>query len=410
MNEQIPAADTDFSRSLGLELEPRRFWSGGRFALAGLVLLVLAATVSFYLWRADRPTSYVTAPVMRGPLTVTVNATGTLQPQDQVDVGAEISGRVDSVNVDYNDRVKRGQVLAVINTDQIRAQLAQAQASMNANRASVVNDEATVRETLDHRDRARALLARGGISAQDVETAEAAYERAVASVAKSKADVENAAAQVAMYQTQLGKAQVRSPIDGVVLDRKISTGQTVAATFQTPVLFTLASDLSMMQLDVDVDEADVGLVKEGQTANFSVDAYPQRRFDARLISLRNSPKSANGVVTYQGVLSVDNKAMLLRPGLTATVDILVSDAKDALLVPNGALRFTPSAKDVAVAALEPSRNGQLMGRVWVLEANKPIPRDLRIGRTDGHNTEVISGNLKAGDPIIVDVAARPNGA
>lgn len=410
MNEQIPAADTDFSRSLGLELEPRRFWSRGRLALAGLVLLVLATAVSFYFWRADRPTSYVTDAVMRGPLTVTVNATGTLQPQDQVDVGAEISGRVDSVNVDYNDRVKRGQVLAVINTDQIRAQLAQAQASMNANRASVVNNEATVRETLDHRDRARALLARGGISAQDVETAEAAYDRAVASVAKSKADVENAAAQVAMYQTQLGKAQVRSPIDGVVLDRKISTGQTVAATFQTPVLFTLASDLSMMQLDVDVDEADVGLVKEGQTANFSVDAYPQRRFDARLISLRNSPKSANGVVTYQGVLSVDNKAMLLRPGLTATVDILVSDAKDALLVPNGALRFTPAAKDAAVAALQPSRNGQLMGRIWVLEANKPVPRDLRIGRTDGHNTEVLSGNLKAGEPIIVDVAARPNGA
>jgi HlyD family secretion protein len=347
---------------------------------------------------------------MRGPLTVTVNATGTLQPQDQVDVGAEISGRVDSVHVDYNDRVKRGQILAVINTDQIRAQLAQAQASMNANRANVVNDEATVRETLDHRARARALLARGGISAQDVETAEAAYDRAVASVAKSKADVENAAAQVAMYQTQLEKAQVRSPIDGVVLDRKISTGQTVAATFQTPVLFTLASDLSMMQLEVDVDEADVGQVKEGQTANFSVDAYPQRRFDAQLISLRNSPKSANGVVTYQGVLSVDNRAMLLRPGLTATVDILVSDAKDALLVPNGALRFTPTAKDSPIPVLQPSRNGQLMGRVWVLEANKPVARDLRIGRTDGHNTEVLSGNLKAGEPIIVDVAARPNGA
>ena len=324
MNEQVPTPDTDFTRRLGLELEPRRFWTRGRLALAGLALVVLIAAASFYFWRADRPTAYVTAAVARGPLTVTVNATGTLQPQDQVDVGAEISGRVDEVRVDYNDPVKKGQVLAIINTDQIRAQLAQAQAALNANRASVVNNEATVRETLDHRNRARALLARGGISAQDVETAEAAYDRAVASVAKAKADVENAAAQVAMFQTQLGKAQVRSPIDGVVLDRKISPGQTVAATFQTPVLFTLASDLSMMQLAVDVDEADIGLVKEGQAARFTVDAYPQRRFDARLISLRNSPKSANGVVTYQGVLTVDNSAMLLRPGLTATVDILVS--------------------------------------------------------------------------------------
>ena len=218
--------------------------------------------------------------------------------------------------------------------------------------------------------------------------------------------MENAAAQVAMYQTQLGKAQVRSPIDGVVLDRKISSGQTVAATFQTPVLFTLASDLSMMQLAVDIDEADIGLVKEGQLANFTVDAYPQRRFEAKLISLRNSPKSANGVVTYQGVLSVDNSTMLLRPGLTATVDIQVSDAKDALLVPNSALRFTPPQKEAAVPALQPSRNGQLMGRVWVLEAGKPSPRDLRIGRSDGRSTEIISGNLKAGEPIIVDVAAR----
>ena len=411
MNEQVPSTDTDFSRSLGLELERRPFWRRPGPVAVILILLLVAGGVGLRIWRAQRPVSYVTAVVMRGPITVTVNATGTLQPQDQVDVGAEISGRVDSVNVDYNDHVKRGQVLAVINTDQIRAQLAQAQASMNANRAGVVNDEATVRETLDHRDRARALLARGGISAQDAQTAEAAYDRAVASVAKAKADVQNAAAQVAMYQTQLGKAQVRSPIDGVVLDRKVSTGQTVAATFQTPVLFTLASDLSMMQLNVDVDEADIGLVKEGQTANFSVDAYPQRRFDAKLISLRNSPKTANGVVTYQGVLSVDNKDMLLRPGLTATVDIMVSDAKDALLVPNGALRFTPAAKDATAPALAPSRNGQLAGRVWILDANRPAPRDLRIGRSDGRNTEVLSGDLKAGDTIIVDVAAaRPNGA
>jgi HlyD family secretion protein len=411
MNEQVQNPDTDFAQRLGLELEPRRFWTRGRVWLAMLMLVLIAGAAGFYFWRADRPTAYVTAAVARGPLTVTVNATGTLQPQDQVDVGAEISGRVDSVNVDFNDRVKRGQVLAVINTDQIRAQLAQAQAATNANRANVVNAEATVRETLDHRNRARALLARGGISAQDAETAEAAYDRAVAAVAKAKADVENASAQVAMYQTQLGKAQVRSPIDGVVLDRKVSPGQTVAATFQTPVLFTLASDLSTMQLNVDVDEADIGSVKEGQTASFSVDAYPQRRFDARLVSLRNSPKSANGVVTYQGVLTVDNTARLLRPGLTATADILVSDTKDALLVPNGALRFTPAAKDVSAPPLQQARNGEAMGRVWVLDANnRPNPRDVRIGRTDGRSTEILSGNLKAGERIVTDVAARPNGA
>ena len=410
MNEQVPHPDAELARRLGLELQPRRLWSRGRFMLAGLIVLAIAAAAGLYLWQSNRPAAYVTAPVTRGTLMVTVSATGTLQPEDQVDVGAEISGRVDEVRVDYNGRVTKGQVLAVINTDQIRAQLAQAQATLNANRATVLNNEATVRETLDRRDRARALLARGGISAQDAQIAEAAYDRAVASVAKARADVENAAAQVAAHRTSLEKAQVRSPIDGVVLDRRVSPGQTVAAAFQTPVLFTLASDLSTMELAVDIDEADIGLVREGQTAAFTVDAYPQRRFDARLISLRNAPKSVNGVVTYQGVLTVDNSDMLLRPGLTATVDILVSEIKDAVLVPNGALRFTPPGVAASVPPPQPGQSGETMGRVWVLEDGRPVPRDLRIGRSDGRNTQVLSGELQPGMRVIVDTATRANGA
>ena len=406
MNEQVPLPDAELAERLGLELKPRRRWSR-RLVWAGiLVALLLAVGAGLYFWRAQGPTSYVTAPVTRGALVVTVSATGTLAPQDQVDVGAEISGRLDSVKVDFNDRVKKGQVLAIINTDPIQAQLAQAQASLNANRATVTNNEATVRETLDRRDRARARLKIGGISTQDVTLAEAAYERAVSSVAKAKADVENAAAQVRMYQTQLGKAEVRSPIDGVVLERRVSTGQTVAASFQTPVLFVLASDLSMLELDVDIDEADIGLVREGQTATFTVDAYPQRRFTAKLISLRNAPKTANNVVTYQGVLTVDNSDMLLRPGLTANVNILVSDAANALLVPNGALRFTPPQSEASIAPLVEPGNGQLAGRVWVLEDNRPAARDLMIGRTDGRNTEVLSGDLREGDRVITDVTRR----
>lgn len=216
MNEQVPDPDSDLARRLGLELKPRRFWTRGRVLLAVLAVLVLGAAAAFSILQGVRQPTYVTAPVVRGPLIVTVSATGTLQPQDQVDVGAEISGRVDRVNVDYNDRVKKGQVLAVVNTDQIRAQLAQAQAANNAAKATVLNNEATVRETLDRRNRARALFMHGGVSAQDLQTAEAEYDRAVASVAKAKADVENAAAQVTMNRTLLGRAEVRSPIDGMV--------------------------------------------------------------------------------------------------------------------------------------------------------------------------------------------------
>jgi len=409
MNEHLSTPDSDLSRRLGLDLPKRRVWTWGRTLFVLAVLLIAASGAGYYYFTAGAKTlGYVTAEATRAPLVVTVSATGTLQPENQVDVGAEISGRVDRVNVDYNDRVAKGQVLALINTDQIRAQLAQAQAALGAAQASVTTSEATVSETKERRDRALALFGRGIVSAQDRQTAEADYARAVASVAKAKADVENAAAQVQLHQTSLDKAAVRSPIDGVVLDRRVEPGQTVAASFQTPVLFTLASDLAMMELKVDIDEADIGQVHEGQSATFTVDAFPQRRFDAKLTSLHNAPKTTNGVVTYQGVLTVDNAAHLLRPGLTATVDILVAQSGDALLVPNGALRFTPPARDVTAPPLARATNGELVGRVWVLEEAKPVPRDLKIGRSDGKLTQVLSGELRPGEKVITDVSARAN--
>jgi HlyD family secretion protein len=389
---------------LGLPAPKRR--RRGLIALAVVTLVAALGGIGTYVALQRAPISYVTAEVTRGPLVVRVSATGTLQPENQVDVGAEISGRVDSVAADFNDRVTKGQILAVINTDQIRAQLAQAKAELNAANASVVTSEATVNETKERRDRAEGLFGRGIVSQQDFQTAEADYARAVASVAKAKADVENATARVRLHETSLDKTAVRSPIDGMVLDRKVQQGQTVAASFQTPVLFTLASDLARMELEVDIDEADIGQVREGQTATFSVDAFPQRRFDARLTSLRNAPKTTNGVVTYQGVLSVDNSAGLLRPGLTATVEILVAETKDAILVPNGALRFTPPAAVASVPPLVPANNGELVGRVWVLENGNPVPRDLKIGRNDGRNTQVVAGELASGDAVIVDTGPQ----
>lgn len=404
MNEQARLPDAEILDRLGLPAPKRR--RRGLIALIAVAVVAALAATAYYILQASSTTSYVTAETVRGPLVVRVSATGTLQPEDQVDVGAEISGRLDRVAVDFNDRVTKGQVLAVINTDQIRAQLAQARAALGSAKAAVITSEATVKETKDRRDRAEGLYARMIVSAQDFQTAEADYERAVAAVAKARADVENANAQVQLHQTSLDKAAVRSPIDGIVLDRKVQQGQTVASQFQTPVLFTLASDLSRLKLEVDIDEADIGQVREGQTATFSVDAFPQRRFDAKLTSLRNAPKTTNGVVTYLGVLEVDNSAGLLRPGLTATADILVAEADDALLVPNGALRFTPPGGDASAPPLVPSNDGELVGRVWVMENGKPVARDLRIGRSDGRNAQVLSGNLMPGDDVIVDTATR----
>ena len=406
MNKQIRIDEAHLAGKLALELKPRRLWTGGRLSLAAIAAVGLALVAYSYPWRAAI-SPYVLAPVTTNSLFVTVSATGSLQPQDQVDVGAQISGPLDEVRVNYNDHVKKGQILAVINTDQIRAQLAQARAAENSARADVTNNEATADLDLKKRDRARNLFKLGAMSEQDLQTSEADYERAVATVAKSKADVENASAQEALYETQLGFAQVSAPIDGIVLDRKVSKGQTVAAAFQTPVLFTWASDLTTMQLQVDIDEADIGAVREGQGATFTVDAYPQREFEAKLTSVRNSPKTTNGVVTYQGILTVDNRSMLLRPGMTANVNIMVAKTGNALLVPNGALRFTPAGQEPVVQSL--NKTGQNRGRVWVLENGKPVAHDVKIGRSDGRNTEVISGTVKPGDRVITDIVAATAG-
>jgi len=393
-----PAADTDLVSRLGLGQahEGRR---RAKFLIAGLGALVLIA-IAWFAFSGGDETQYVIQPVSHGALSISVSATGTLAPRDKVDVGAEVSGRLDSVNVDFNDHVKKGEVLAQINTDQLRAQLAQAGAALAQAKATVIQDTQTLR-------RYRALVKHNAISPQEL-------DKAQADLARAKASVSLAEAQVDQYQTQLGKTTIRSPIDGVVLDRKVEPGQTVIAAMQTPVLFTLASDLSQMELDVDIDEADVGQVHAGQTATFTVDAYPTRTFRAKLVSVHNSPQTVNGVVTYQGVLMVDNPDKLLKPGMTATADIQAADIKDALLVPNGALRFTPPRAVLDKAPKPPKpQSGVNWGRVWVVKGGVLVPRDLKLGATNGRETQVLSGDVAPGDALATDIKkpdAKDNGA
>lgn len=384
----------------------KRFWTRKKiwWSAAGAVVVLL---VLFFLSRGGGAPTYVTADVVRGPLTVTVSATGTLQPVDEVDVGAEISGRIAEVLVDYNGHVTKGQVLARIDTEQLNAKLAQSRASLAAAQATLRVAEATLAEARTRTARTQQLFQHNIASKQDAEAAEAELHRDVATVDKARADAALAAALVQQDQTALSKAEIKSPIDGIVLTRNVEPGQTIAVTFQTPILFTLASDLSQMELKIDVDEADIGSVREGQAATFSVDAFPQHRFNARLTSLHNAPKSENGVVTYQGVLTVDNSAHLLRPGLTANADILVASIDTALLVPNGALRFTPpeSAAAPGTPPPPPKRNGEIVGRVWLMGPAGLTPRDIRTGRSDGRMTEVVAGNLRRGDKVVTDIVA-----
>ncbi len=382
-----PAPDSDLIARLGLnKVGPRglKRWQWAAIG-GGVIVLLLALPLLF----GARAPAYVMQKIARGPLAVTVSATGTLAPRDQVDVGAEISGRIDSLAVDFNDHVKKGQVLARINTDQLRAQLAQA-------RATLAQAEATYRQDSESIRRDRALERSNAMSAEALNLAEGDFARA-------RAGVDLARAQVDQDQTMLAKATIYSPISGVVLDRKVSAGQTVVAAMQTPVLFTLASDLSQMELNVDIDEADVGQVRSGAAATFTVDAYPSRKFKATLISIHNAPQTVQGVVTYQGVLLVDNPQHLLKPGMTATAEIQAANVKDALLVPNGALRFVPpDAVKNAAPPVPPSENGVNWGRVWISDDGKLVPHDVKLGPTDGRMTAMLSGDLKPGMTVVVD--------
>jgi len=389
----------------------RAFWTKTKIAF---FVLALCAVAAMAFLPSGPKLNYETAKVERGDLTVTVSATGTLQPGTKVDVGTEVSGKIDQLLVDSNDHVKKGQLMAVINTDTLQAQLDQFRATLAQARATLATNQATVRQTQAKRARYHNLQDGGAVSALDIQAVDADYARAIASVSLAKGQIDSAEAQVTNTQTQIGKAKVTAPIDGVVLSRAVSVGQTVQASFSAPVLFTLASDLSVMQLSIDIDEADMGTVKEGQKATFTVDAFPNRKFDARLVTLYNSSKTTNNVVTFPGSLLVDNRSLLLRPGLTATAEILVAEVKNALLVPNAALRFTPPPvgldnKPPPPAAKAP--NGKQGGRVWVLVKNKPEARDLILGHSDGISTEVLSGNLALGDVVLTDIKSqivRPN--
>jgi HlyD family secretion protein len=380
-----PAAAAE---GLGLVTVAKRRRSRKWLLIAGAA--VAAAVVLWMLSDRRQPADFVTQPVIRGTLIMAVSATGTLMPRDQVDVGAEVSGRIDELYVDFNDRVNRGQQLAKINTDQLQAQLNQARATLEQSQATAAQNEATF-------NRDRELIKEKAISPQQFDTARGDYLR-------SKAGMSLASAQVQQYETQLSKATIYAPIDGVVLERKVSRGQTVQAAFNTPVLFTLASDLSRMKLEVDIDEADVGAVHSGQTASFTVDAYPGMVFSAKLIAVHNAPQTTNGVVTYKGILLVDNERMLLKPGMTATADIVTGSVRDAVLVPNAALRYVPPETVAAAGPLV--RGGAGLGRAWVKSGASVKPRDLKLGRSDGHVTQVLSGEIKPGEAVVIDTRSQ----
>ncbi len=403
--------------------------AGGRFArrmpwLIGALLAI--AIVVWWLSRSGGEAAaprYKTEPATVGTLVVTVSATGNLQPTNQVEVGSELSGIVDRVMVDENDRVKKGQVLARLDLSRLNDAVAKSRASLAAAEAQVLQAQATTAESRATLARFREVsrLSGGKVPSQtEMDGAEANLKRAEANEASARASVVQARANLQSDETNLGKASIRSPIDGVVLSRKVEPGQTVAASFQAPVLFTLAEDLSKMELQVDVDEADVGQVKLGQKARFTVDAWPGRDYDATISRVGYGSQEKDGVVSYLTVLEVDNGDLSLRPGMTGTAEITTLTRDKALLVPNAALRFTPATTATTPQksaggimrfmmprppratpkAQEPSNGGQ--HRVWVLRDGQPVAVAVRTGATNGRVTEITGGGLQAGTPLVTE--------
>jgi HlyD family secretion protein len=412
--------------TLGLDPEPRKRKSGKRRILRILILIfvfVLLTVVAILPLEEKPSVQYQTATVKRGEITIAINATGNLAPTNKVHVGCELSGIVKTVAVDFNDRVHIGQPLASLDDTKFKAAVMESSAALNSAEANYLQARASSALKLQNVKRLRRLyrISAGKLpTPKDLEVAEAEMQGAKAAENAAKAVIRQARARLKIDETNLSKTVIVSPIDGVVLGRNVDPGQTVAASLQAPVLFSLARDLTQMELQVDVDEADIGLVREGQDAEFTVEAYSDRVFAARIAQIRYNPRITNGVVTYTSLLNVQNPDLVLRPGMTATVRIVAQKISDTLRVPNAALRYTPPQKTEVSAnwrrllnrfirlskADDPSAETQRWkigyARVWCLRQGQLTPVSVRTGMTDGLYTEILEGDLDPGMQVAVE--------
>ena len=374
---------------------------------------------------------YVTTPVQTASITQVVSSTGTLQAVVTVQVGSQVSGTIEKLFADFNTKVKAGQIVAQLNQDKFRAAEDQARANLLAAQSNIEKSKVGVADTLRTLERNRQLRTKDLMAQSDLDAAQAAYDAAVAQVEVNRAQAAQAQASLKQATVDLNNTVIRSPVDGLVISRNVDVGQTVAASLQAPTLFTIANDLARMEVHTNVDEADVGNVREAQEVTFTVDAFPSRRFRGRVHQVRNAPIVVQNVVTYVAVVRIDNKELLLKPGMTANVQFLVSRKEDVLTIPNMAMRFKPpEEKEEAQELLrrEQSRTAPKVGerrtsrqsaaggsgvggggtrraRIYLLKDDKAQPVEIQLGITDGSRTEVRSGDVKENDPVIIGMSS-----
>jgi HlyD family secretion protein len=367
-----------------------------------LVLVIVSGSAAY--WRVSRATPvthYLTAPVTRGPITRTITASGSLNPVTTIQVGTYVSGPIQELYCDFNTVVRKGQLCAKIDPRPYETIVAQDKASLSTANAQLAKDETTLAYARVTLHRTAALRASGIVSDDQLDNAKSLYEEASAQVQLDKADIQQRQAALDAAEINLAYTNIVSPVDGTVVSRNVTMGQTVAASFQTPTLFLIATDLTKMQVDTNVAESDIGGIALNAPAAFTVEAFPTHVFDGRVTQVRQAPQMVQNVVTYDAVISVANPDLLLKPGMTATVRIVVSHRDNVLRVPGQALRYTPRAVSDAARRVAPAEsqagNG---GTVWLLREGQPTPVRVVVGLDDDASAEIVQGGLQPGEAVI----------
>ena len=380
--------------------------------ISAVLLLVIGVAIWFFAKRTPE-VSYKTAKLEKGTVVAAISATGTVNAVTTVKVGSQVSGTIQKLAVDYNTRVKKGQVIAEIDPSLFLAQVEQARGNFMNSQANLLQAKVTLADAKRTLERNRPLVSQGVIAQSDFDASQTAYDAALAGIKIAEAGIAQTRGSLRQAETNLKNSVIRSPVDGVVISRDVDVGQTVAASFQTPTLFTIAQDLTKMQIETSVDEADISKARLGQTAAFSVDAYADRRFTGTVSQIRNAPITVQNVVTYIVVIKVDNQDLLLKPGMTANVSIETGRSKEALKVPSAALRFKPrSDKDAKTNGEKGSEKGKGSAKkggaapskqqVYILKNGKPHPVAVKTGLSDARSVEITEGELKEGDEVIVE--------
>lgn len=366
----------------------------------GATLLALGAGAWYWWVSSTPPVTYKTLPVDRGPITSLVMATGTVNPVMSVQVGSQVSGKIAALFVDFNSEVTKGQALARIDRQPFQARVAQARASVKSASAGLAKAKNLAAQRKRDRDRMAALREHEFISQAELDLAETNYQDALAQVEAAQAQLDQAHATLAAAELDLDYTTISSPVDGIVISRNVDVGQTVAASFQTPTLFVIARDLTRMQVNANVSEADIGGVVEGKSARFRVDAYPREWFEGTVAQVRHAPVVVQNVVTYDVVITVDNRHLKLKPGMTATVTIVTDEKERALRVPNGALRFRMPGAPI----------DRKTTSVWVQDADRHVRRvPVTTGIADSLYTEIVDGAVREGDQVVVGIETLDEG-